>query len=134
MILILFKPVGLLHRLHRQVICAAVVISSTNAERTLEAAEIVDSFDAKVDGNVAMELKLAGKPEPDTYLEAARRVDAAPSREVVVEDALSGVQAGNRGGFGLVMAAARNVSPEEMRHNGADVIVSDLRDLLPPGD
>ena len=87
-----------------------------------------------INGNVAAELSLAGKPEPDTFLEAARRLDADPSRAVVVEDALSGVQAGKRGGFGLVMGVARNTSPDELRHNGADVVVSDLGDLLPSED
>jgi alpha,alpha-trehalose phosphorylase len=123
--------VRLLHRLRQEGIRSAVVTSSTNAERTLEAAGIADLFDAKVDGNVAAELGLAGKPEPETFLEAARRLDVEPSRAVVVEDALSGVQAGKRGGFGLVLGVARNISPDEMRHNGADVVVSDLGDLIP---
>jgi alpha,alpha-trehalose phosphorylase len=126
--------VRLLHRLRQEGIRSAVVTSSTNAERTLEAAGIAHLFDAKVDGNVAAELDLAGKPEPDTFLEAARRLDAEPARAVVVEDALSGVQAGKRGGFGLVLGVARHISPDEMRHNGADVVVSDLGELLPSDD
>jgi len=124
--------VRLLHHLRRKGVRTAVVTSSSNADMTLEAAGIAHLFDAKVDGNVAAELELAGKPEADTFLEAARRLGAAPSRAVVVEDALSGVQAGTRGGFGLVLGVARHVSPEELRHNGADIVVSDLGDLLPP--
>ena len=126
--------VRLLHHLRQEGIRSAVVTSSTNADRTLEAAGIADLFDAKVDGNVAAELSLAGKPEPDTFLEAARRLDVTPSRAVVVEDAISGVQAGKRGEFGLVLGVARNISPDELRHNGADVVVSDLGDLLPSND
>jgi beta-phosphoglucomutase family hydrolase len=124
--------VRLLHRLRREGIRTAVVTSSANADLTLEAAGIADLFDAKVDGNVAAALDLAGKPEPDPYLEAARRLGAEPARAVVIEDALSGVQAGKRGGFGLVLGVARSVSPDEMRRNGADVVVADLGDLLPP--
>ena len=124
--------VRLLRRLRRNGIRTAVVTSSTNAEITLEAAGIADFFDAKVDGNVAAELELAGKPDPDTYLEAARRLDASPERAVVIEDALAGVQAGKRGGFGLVLGVARNVSFDELHRNGADVVVADLGDLLPP--
>ncbi|HSM73283.1 MAG TPA: beta-phosphoglucomutase family hydrolase [Desulfobacterales bacterium] len=124
--------VRLLHRLRKEGFRTAVVTSSTNAELTLQAAGIADLFDAKVDGNVTAELNLAGKPEPDPYLEAARRLGAEPVRAVVIEDALSGVQAGKRGGFGLVLGVARSVTADEMRRNGADAVVSDLGDLLPP--
>jgi len=124
--------IRLLHRLRQEGIRTAVVTSSANADLTLEAAGIADLFDAKVDGNVSAELGLAGKPDPEPYLEAARRLGAAPERTVVIEDALSGVQAGKRGGFGLVLGVARSVSPDEMRRNGADIVVADLGDLLPP--
>ncbi|MFO8088642.1 MAG: beta-phosphoglucomutase family hydrolase [Desulfatiglandaceae bacterium] len=124
--------VRLLQRLRREGVRTAVVTSSTNADLTLKAAGIADLFDAKVDGNVTAELNLAGKPDPDPYLEAARRLGATPARTVVIEDALSGIQAGKRGGFGLVLGVARSVSPDEMRRNGADVVVPDLGDLLPP--
>jgi len=126
--------IRLLHRLRREGIRTAVVTSSSNADLTLEAAGIADLFDAKVDGNVAAEMKLAGKPEPGSYLEAARRLAAEPARAVVVEDALSGVQAGRRGGFGLVLGVARSVRADELRRNGADVVVADLGDLLPPDE
>jgi alpha,alpha-trehalose phosphorylase len=120
--------------LRRRGIRAAVVTSSTNAELTLEAAGIDQLFDAKVDGDVAAALNLAGKPAPDTYLEAARRMGVAPARAVVIEDALAGVQAGRRGGFGLVLGVARNISPDEMQRNGADVVVADLGELVPSGE
>lgn len=125
--------VRLLYYLRRMGIRIAVVTSSTNADLTLEAAGIADLFDTKVDGTVASELNLAGKPDPGPYLEAARRLGVDPSRAAVIEDALSGVQAGKRGGFGMVLGVARSVSPDEMRRNGADIVVSDLGDLLPAG-
>lgn len=124
--------IRLLYRLRQEGVHTAVVTSSTNADLTLKAAGIADLFDAKVDGNVAAELNLAGKPDPAPYLEAARRLGVTPARAVVIEDALSGVQAGKRGDFGLVLGVARSVSADEMRRNGADVVVVDLGDLLPP--
>ena len=108
----------------------AVVTSSSNAEMTLAAAGIDDLFDAQVDGHVADELRLAGKPAPDTYLEAARRLKVAPGRAAVVEDAIAGVRAGAHGGFGLVIGVARAVSPDELERNGAGLVVSDLGELL----
>jgi alpha,alpha-trehalose phosphorylase len=123
--------VRVLQRLRASGLRTAVVTSSTNAEATLRAAGLLDFFDAQVDGKVASELGLAGKPAPDTYLEAARRLGVPPSRAVVVEDALSGVQAGRRGNFGLVLGIARGATPDELSRNGADVVVGDLGELLP---
>jgi len=122
--------VRLLRRLRKSGIRTAVVTSSANAGITLESAGISEFFDTVVDGNVASELKLRGKPEPYYFLEAARRLDVAAERCVVVEDALAGVQAGKRGGFGLVLAVARSVRADELRHNGADFVVADLGDLI----
>ncbi len=123
--------VRLLHRLRCEGYKTAVVTSSANADMTLKAAGLTDLLDAKVDGNVAVEMNLAGKPEPGYFLEAARKLGTNPKRAAVVEDSLSGIQAGKRGGFGLVLAVARNISPDEMHRNGADVVVSDLGDMLP---
>ncbi|MFO8175806.1 MAG: hypothetical protein R6T96_16095, partial [Longimicrobiales bacterium] len=69
-----------------------------------------------------------------TYLEAARRLETSPERAVVVEDALAGVQAGKEGGFGLVLGVARSRNPDELTHKGADVVVGDLGELVPPGE
>jgi trehalose 6-phosphate phosphatase len=101
----------------------AVVTSSKNCEAVLEAAGLRDLFDARVDGNVAERKKLAGKPAPDTF------EGAAPERSVVVEDAVSGVQAGRAGGFGLVVGVARDEHREALRESGADVVVGDLAEL-----
>jgi beta-phosphoglucomutase family hydrolase len=107
----------------------AIVTSSKNCDAVLEAAGIQDLFDARVDGNVSMEKKLAGKPAPETYEEAARMLGVPPERSVVIEDAISGVQAGRAGGFGLVIGVARGDDPEVLRESGADIVVRDLVEL-----
>ena len=107
----------------------AVVTSSKNCDAVLESAGIQDLFEARVDGNVAAEKKLAGKPAPETYEEAARMLGTLPEQAVVIEDAISGVQAGRTGGFGLVIGVARGDDPEVLRQNGADVVVRDLAEL-----
>jgi alpha,alpha-trehalose phosphorylase len=122
--------VRLLDRLQQEGFRTAVVTSSSNADLTLRAAGLAGRFDAQVDGNVAIERDLPGKPAPDTYLEAARRVGTPPERCVVIEDALSGVQAGHRGGFGLVVGVARGTSPDELLRNGAHVTVADPGELV----
>ena len=125
--------VRMVKRLRQEGIRTAVVTASANAASLLEAAGIADLFDTMVDGKLAMELNLEGKPAPDTFLEAARRLEVSPQRAVVVEDALAGVQAGKEGGFGLVLGVARSRDPDELSHNGADVVVGDLGELVPPG-
>src|SRR5215218_8726599 len=107
----------------------AVVTSSKNCEAVLEAAGIQDLFEARVDGNVAAEKKLVGKPAPETYKEAARMLGTLPEQAVVIEDAISGVQAGRTGGFGLVIGVARDDDQEVLRQNGADVVVRDLAEV-----
>ena len=89
--------------LRAQEITTAVVSSSNHCAAVLEAAGIASLFDARVDGMEIARLALRGKPAPDAFLEAAQRVKAAPSRAVVVEDALAGVEAGRAGGFGCVI-------------------------------
>jgi beta-phosphoglucomutase family hydrolase len=109
-----------------------VVSSSANCATVLRAAEIEDLFQVRVDGKVAAELGLPGKPAPDTFLEAARELGVDAKRAVVVEDAISGVQAGRNGGFGLVIGIARHDEPSVLREQGADVVVSDLGELSGP--
>ncbi len=111
-------------------LATAVVSSSQNCTEVLEAAGIADLFDVRVDGAVAMMLGLAGKPAPDTFLEAARRLDVQPSDVVVVEDALAGVQAGRAGAFGLVIGVDRDEQTEDLLAQGADMVVKDLGDLV----
>lgn len=107
----------------------AVVSASKNCELTLGAAGIADLFDCRVDGHVAARLGLAGKPAPNSFLEAARQLGVEPSRVVVVEDAISGVQAGRAGGFGLVIGVDRHHDPDGLRRAGADIVVEDLREF-----
>ena len=104
----------------------AIVSSSRNCRRVMAAAGIEHLFELAVDGIVACEKGLRGKPEPDTFIEAARALGSKPGRTVVIEDAAAGVAAGARGGFGLVIGVARKQNEEELLLNGADVVVRDL--------
>jgi beta-phosphoglucomutase family hydrolase len=108
----------------------AVVSSSRNAPDVLTAATLIDHFETIVDGVVASERHLAGKPAPDTFLYAAELVGVSPARCVVVEDALSGVQAGRAGRFGLVIGVDRGVGVDQLLEHGATMVVSDLEELL----
>lgn len=110
----------------------AVVSSSKHCSEVLRAARLHDLFDAQVDGNVAHARGLAGKPAPDTYLEAARMLGSAPPQSAVYEDALAGVEAGRAGGFGLVVGVDRAGQAAALREHGADVVVHDLADLMKP--
>ncbi len=123
--------VALLDHLSRLDLDLAVVSASANAREVLAAAGIDDRFDATVDGVVATELGLRGKPEPDPFLEAARRLGADPRDTVVLEDAVAGVEAGVRGGFGLVVGVDRHHDPGGLRSAGADLVVGDLAELIP---
>jgi beta-phosphoglucomutase family hydrolase len=122
--------VRLMHQLRDSGVRLGVVSSSRNCVAVLTAAGLLDLFDARVDGVVAAERGLPGKPAPDTFLAAARDLGATPERAVVVEDAISGVQAGRAGGFGLVIGVDRDGDAEALRSNGADVVVADLGELV----
>ena len=108
----------------------AVVSSSANCRDVLRAAGIEELFDARVDGVVAEERHLRGKPAPDTFLAGAEAVGVAASAAAVFEDALAGVEAGRAGHFGLVVGVDRVGQAEALRRHGADVVVGDLGELL----
>lgn len=108
----------------------AVVSSSANTERILRAAGIEDLFDARVDGVTLAEEGLKGKPAPDSFLRAAELLGATPDTAAVFEDALAGVEAGRAGGFAVTVGVDRNGQPDALREHGADVVVSDLSELL----
>jgi len=112
----------------------AVVSSSKNCQPVVQAAGIEDLFDTRVDGVVSAELGLTGKPEPDIFLEAARRLEVPAARAVVLEDAISGVQAGRRGAFGLVVGLDRVGHAQDLQANGADVVVRTFAELAVEGD
>jgi beta-phosphoglucomutase family hydrolase len=118
--------VSLLTALRRAGFRTAIVSASRNCTAVLGRAGITELFDAQVDGVVAAELGLPGKPHPAVYLEAAARLRTPPERSVVVEDALAGVEAGHRGGFALVIGVDRAGHGTELLAHGADVIVTDL--------
>ena len=108
----------------------AVVSSSANTPKILEAAGIAHLFDARVDGNTIVAEGLKGKPAPDSFLRGADLLGAAPSEAAVFEDALAGVEAGRAGGFGVTVGVDRHGEPEAQREHGADIVVSDLAELL----
>lgn len=108
----------------------AVVSSSTNCRSLLQAAGLEDRFDVRIDGVVAAERGLPGKPRPDTFLAAARDLGVPPGRAAVFEDALVGVEAGRAGGFGYVVGVDRTGRAGALRAHGADRVVRDLAELL----
>lgn len=110
----------------------AVVSSSANCRDVLVAAGIEQLLDVRIDGNVARERGLRGKPKPDTYLEAASDLGCGPDESAVFEDALVGMDAGRAGRFGQVVGVDRTGQAEELRRHGADTVVTDLAELLEP--
>jgi beta-phosphoglucomutase family hydrolase len=108
----------------------AVVSSSANCRDVLIAAGIEDMFDARIDGVVAEQQHLRGKPAPDTYLAGAKALGLEPAAAAVFEDALAGVAAGRAGGFGFVVGVDRVGQAEALKQHGADVVVKDLAELL----
>jgi beta-phosphoglucomutase family hydrolase len=111
----------------------AVVSSSANTAEVLDAAGISHLFDARIDGLVAAERHLTGKPAPDTFLAGAAALGVGPDGAAVFEDALAGVEAGRAGGFALVVGVDRVGQADELRRHGADVVVSDLSELMEDG-
>jgi len=111
-------------------LAVAVVSSSANTRQVLEVTGLDKFVQKRVDGVTLREKHIAGKPAPDSYLEGARQLDVAPAEAAVFEDALSGVAAGRAGHFGLVVGVDRVGQSEALRHNGADVVVTDLAELL----
>ena len=122
--------VQFIHQLLRNGFKIAVVTSSQNCTAVLKAAKLDDFFEVRVDGNTIDAQGLAGKPAPDTFLIAAKLLGVEPIRTVVIEDAISGVEAGVNGNFGLVIGIARKGNAEELKHHGAHLVVDDLAELL----
>src|SRR5438876_5412685 len=118
--------IALVRILRAQEIKTAVVSSSNNCAAVLQSAGISQLFDARVDGLDITRLSLNGKPAPDAFLEAAQRLKTEPSRAVVVEDAIAGVEAGRAGRFGCVIGVDRSGQSQALREAGADVVVTSL--------
>jgi beta-phosphoglucomutase family hydrolase len=108
----------------------AVVSSSANTQRILASAGMTDLFDERVDGVRIAEEGLPGKPAPDSFLRGAQLVGVEPAEAAVFEDALAGVEAGHAGDFAITVGVDRHGNPDALREHGADVVVSDLSELL----
>ncbi|HSF26113.1 MAG TPA: HAD-IA family hydrolase [Actinomycetes bacterium] len=128
------SSVALVQSLQARGLGVALVSASRNARVVLDAAGVGTLFAVVVDGTLAARLGLAGKPEPDLFVEAARRAGSRPDRAAVVEDALAGVAAGRAGGFALVVGVDRSGAREALLAAGADMVVEDLAevDVLEP--
>jgi beta-phosphoglucomutase family hydrolase len=126
--------VGYINAVRKNGISTAIVSSSANTKQVLDSANLSGLFDVRVDGLVATERGLKGKPAPDTFIAAAKELGHTPDRAVVFEDALAGVEAGRAGRFALVVGVDRVGQAEELRKHGADIVVKDLAELLREGD
>lgn len=123
------STLALLDQLKAAGIKLGVASSSKNCKQVLERAKLLHYFETRVDGEVSAELGLQGKPEPDIFTVAADNLGVEYFRAVVVEDAVSGVQAGQKGNFGLVLGIAREENEFELKMNGADIVVTDLAEI-----
>jgi alpha,alpha-trehalase len=121
--------VALIRALHNRGVRTGLISSSRNAVQVLTAADALDLFESKVDGVDAARRGLPGKPDPAVFIAAAADLGATPDRSVVVEDAVSGVQAGRAGGFALVIGVDRGGNAEALADSGADVVVADLAEV-----
>ncbi|MBI9039293.1 MAG: beta-phosphoglucomutase family hydrolase [Bacteroidales bacterium] len=123
------STVALIKKLKAEKIKVGVASSSKNCEAVLKAASLIDLMETRVDGVVSAELGLHGKPEPDIFTTACDNLGVDYDRAVVVEDAVSGVQAGKAGNFGLVLGIARENNEKELKNNGADIVVKDISEI-----
>lgn len=123
------STVALLDELKKAGIKLGVASSSKNCKPVLERVNLLDVFDVRVDGVVSAELGLQGKPEPDIFTTACDVVGVKYANAIVVEDAVSGVQAGKKGNFGLTLGIARENNRKELEENGADFVVEDLEEI-----
>ncbi|MBP7496797.1 MAG: beta-phosphoglucomutase family hydrolase, partial [Bacteroidales bacterium] len=123
------SSVKLIKQLIKAGIKVAVATSSKNCVTVLKSVNLLDFFETRVDGLVSAELNLKGKPEPDIFRKASDNLGIQYDQAVIVEDAVSGVQAGHKGGFGFVIGVARENNKNELLSNGADIVVSDLSEI-----
>jgi alpha,alpha-trehalase len=124
------STIDLIRHLRSRRFKTAIVSSSKNCAAVLEAANIAHLFDVKVDGVDAQALGLEGKPAPDIFLEAARRLGIHPDQAIIVEDAIAGVQAGRQGNFGLVIGVDREGQRGELQNHGAHKLIRDLSEIM----
>ena len=122
-----------LKAVHDAGVPAAVVSSSANTRQVLEITGLDRFVQHRVDGVTMRDGHIAGKPAPDSFLRGAKLLGVPPAQAAVFEDALAGVQAGRNGRFGFVVGVDRVGHAEALRHNGADIVVTDLAELLESG-
>lgn len=123
------STIVLIRALREKGIKIAVVTASENCQELLGKADIIDLFDAKIDGKDAKELNLEGKPDPGVFLAASQKLGIKPEHAIVVEDAISGVKAGSLGGFQITIGVARDNNETLLLENGADFVVKDLAEV-----
>jgi len=123
------STIKLIKELLERGVKVGIATSSKNCVLILKKAGITNLFETRVDGVVSTELGLKGKPEPDIFTTASDTLGVKYHRAIVVEDAVSGVQAGRKGNFGLVIGVARENNAHELKANGADVVVEDLLEV-----
>ncbi len=120
------STIALIHELLSQGIQVGLATSSRNSASILVKTRTAHLFATVVDGVVSERLGFKGKPEPDIFMAACHNLGVSASRAIVIEDAVSGVQAGARGEFALVIGVARENNAQELRESGADLVVRDL--------
>jgi len=123
------STVKIIKELRKLNIKLGVASSSKNCKSVLEAAGLLELFDTRVDGVVSVDLNLKGKPEPDIFTTACDNLRVEYNKAIVVEDAVSGVQAGAKGNFGLVLGIAREDNESELLKNGADRVITDFSEI-----
>lgn len=128
-VIVFQSTVHFIHCLIGSSIRVGVASSSKNCRTVLEAVGLLDLFETRVDGVVSAELGLKGKPQPDIFTTACDNLGVGYDLAVIVEDAVSGVQAGRNGGFGLVLGIAREDNAAELMRNGADIVIKDMREI-----
>jgi beta-phosphoglucomutase family hydrolase len=122
--------IAYIHAVRDKGIATAIVSSSANTQQVLDSAGIAGLFDVRVDGQIAKERGLRGKPAPDTFLAAAEELHVPASHAAVFEDALAGVEAGHAGHFAFVVGVDRVGQAAELKQHGADIAVQDVAELL----
>ena len=123
------SSIELLLKLNNFGFLTAIVSSSKNCTFILQSANLNSYFNTIVDGLDLQNLDLKGKPEPDLFLEALRRLNVKPSRAIVIDDAIVGVAAGKKGAFGKVIGVDRGKQSKQLMKAGADLVIKDLAEL-----
>ena len=123
------STIALIKVLRAHDIKTGIVSSSKHGQEILETAGIASLFDARVDGMVAESLGLKGKPDPDIFIKCTELLKVDKVYSVVVEDAVAGVEAGRKGGFGFVIGVDRGASRQALEQSGADIVVADLAEV-----